>query len=99
MKGRSELISQAGPSAALGFLRVQEGAVVRACCACSLYGWQVKPLRDEVMVATSDARGARKETAEAVAALGALRGEILVLQEQLAEFEKERIRQREHYDR
>jgi hypothetical protein len=75
--------------------------VVRACCACSLScdGLQVKPLRDEVMAATSDARGARKETADAVAALGALRGEILVLQEQLAEFEKERIRQREHYDR
>ena len=51
------------------------------------------------MTTASDARAARKETADAAAAVGGLKGEILILQEQIAELEKERIRQREHYDR
>jgi chromosome segregation ATPase len=60
---------------------------------------QIKTIRDELMAAATDGRAARKETVDATTLAGGLKGEILVLKEQLAEFEMERVRQREHYDR
>ena len=66
---------------------------------CDRIKGQMKPLKDEMVNLTSDTRLAKKEALESRQALDGLKGEIVVFREQIAESEKERIRQREHRPR